>query len=839
MLDPNRLCLGCMNELEEENKICKICGWNSEADENSPHQLKCGTVLQGKYLVGKVLGEGGFGITYLGFNLLLQEKVAIKEFYPHGFVGRDTTVNSTVMSYVGQESFTEKSKDGFIREAKTMQSLNKVEGIVEMKDVFAENNTVYIVMEYVEGKTLKEYVKENGNKLHMSTVLELLEPVMDALEQIHAHNLIHRDISPDNIMVSSDGRVTLLDLGAARQISADGGHSLTVNVKHGYAPMEQYQTHGEQGPWTDIYALCATIYRLITGKVPPNAADRAFEDNIKKPSVLGADISEEQERVLLKGLSVRSSERYLNVFELRDAFILGGENIVEEIIVQEENISAKDKKEAKKEINIKDEIKTKSKSNNEEIIKIAIAVTTIFLIVGISFFSADIIEKNKLEKEYNSAVMLAESGKYEEAIAAFELLGDYNDSKEQIVNCEYLIAESKYQEEFESEKNTIEIVDNISNVIEAKNKNSDVVGWIYIPGLDDVNSAVCQDKETKTYSYNKRNELGEQLNDDEYWIKGAYYTHFRNTFGTGIESLSKNTVIFGHSDMGLTNLSFENDDPTGPRFSQLFSFKDPEFARNTPYFYFSTDEKDYACEIFSVFYNDEKDTKILSSFANYYTGNMGNLWYIEPDPEENEYVTMLEIMKERSIYNYDVEVSGDDRIITLSTNTVGYGLNARARYRFIIVAKIIENQEEATNEFASFKINVNAPIPSTYEEEFKNYITYWDSNVGEEIIVEDNKCGGRIYSAFTDIENGKYRHFLKFELYGTGVHTIKCGERTKTVNLDEYPEGYKGVILWDTVECIVAENGEMSAGEHSGEVFYPKIECEECGWAHETIGSWR
>ena len=336
MIDPNRLCLGCMNELEEENKICKICGWNSEADENSPHQLKCGTVLQGKYLVGKVLGEGGFGITYLGFNLLLQEKVAIKEFYPHGFVGRDTTVNSTVMSYVGQESFTEKSKDGFIREAKTMQSLNKVEGIVEMKDVFAENNTVYIVMEYVEGKTLKEYVKGNGNKLPMSTVLKLLEPVMNALEQIHAHNLIHRDISPDNIMVGPDGKVTLLDLGAARQISADGGHSLTVNVKHGYAPMEQYQTHGEQGPWTDIYALCATIYRLITGKVPPSAADRAFDDKMERPMMLGADITEEQERILLKGLAPRSGNRYLNMFELRDAFNLTEkEDVVEGKVVSD------------------------------------------------------------------------------------------------------------------------------------------------------------------------------------------------------------------------------------------------------------------------------------------------------------------------------------------------------------------------------------------------------------------------------------------------------------------------------------------------------------------------
>ena len=138
MLNPNRLCLGCMNELEKENKICQICGWNNEADENSPHQLQCGTVLQGKYLVGKVLGEGGFGITYLGWNLILQEKVAIKEFYPHGFVGRDVTVDSAVVPYVGQEGPTEKAKEGFRKEARTMQELNKVEGIVEMKDIFSE-----------------------------------------------------------------------------------------------------------------------------------------------------------------------------------------------------------------------------------------------------------------------------------------------------------------------------------------------------------------------------------------------------------------------------------------------------------------------------------------------------------------------------------------------------------------------------------------------------------------------------------------------------------------------------------------------------------------------------
>ena len=418
MIDLNRLCLGCMNELEEENKTCKICGWNNEADENSPHQLKCGTVLQGKYLVGKVLGEGGFGITYLGYNLILQEKVAIKEFYPHGYVGRDTTVNSTVLSYVGQEAFTEKAKDGFIREAKTMQSLNNVEGIVEMKDVFSENQTVYIVMGYVEGKTLKEYVKGNGNKLPMSTVLKLLEPVMNALEQVHAHNLIHRDISPDNIMVGLDGRVTLLDLGAARQISADGGHSLTVNVKHGYAPMEQYQTHGEQGPWTDIYALCATIYRLITGKVPPNAADRALEDNITKPRALGADISEEQERVLLKGLAVRSEERFLNIFELKEAFDSGiyDNELKEEINSEKTTDSIAINEKAFVSGNLEAVNKAK------KLKKIAIALVALVLIITASVLIPKIIKENKIEENYISAVESMESGNYEDAIIKFEAM---------------------------------------------------------------------------------------------------------------------------------------------------------------------------------------------------------------------------------------------------------------------------------------------------------------------------------------------------------------------------------------------------------------------------------
>lgn len=316
MFDPNRICLGCMEELKNGAAVCPKCGWNNAVNNNVSHQLLAGSVLMGKYLVGRVLGEGGFGITYIGWDLILDRKVAIKEFYPQGIVNRELTHHSTVVSCIGKEEFIEKEKEGFIKEAKTMAKLGNIPGIVTMHDVFAQNGTVYIVMDYVEGKTLKAYVKENGNRLSAKTVISLLEPIFGALQKIHEKGLIHRDISPDNIMLRPDGTAVLLDFGAARQMSVAGERSLTVNLKHGYAPMEQYQTRGVQGPWTDVYALSATIYRLITGRVPPSAADRIIEDDLPLPSTLGSDILPRQEEALMKGLAIRTADRTLNISEL-------------------------------------------------------------------------------------------------------------------------------------------------------------------------------------------------------------------------------------------------------------------------------------------------------------------------------------------------------------------------------------------------------------------------------------------------------------------------------------------------------------------------------------------
>ncbi len=263
----------------------------------------------------------------------------------------------------------------------------------------------------------------------------------------------------------------------------------------------------------------------------------------------------------------------------------------------------------------------------------------------------------------------------------------------------------------------LEIPDREVQLAEAYTANNDVVGWLYIPGLEDVDAGVCFSYD-KSYPYNKRDITGKKV-PNSYWIEGAYYTHFRGLFGADSEDLSMNTVIFGHSDLGKENLSYTNDDPNGPLFSQLFSFKDPSFAEKTPYIYLTLPAEQTVWEVFAVFYNDAAAVK--KTFSSYYKNNAGDLWYIEPAPSESEYALMLETAQKRSIYDYNVEVSTEDRILTLSTCTVGFGINNRDNYRFVVVAKLVEDTENITAKNASFTINADAPIPGTYKEDFEKY----------------------------------------------------------------------------------------------------------------------
>ena len=281
--------------------------------EENLHCLRKGTRLIGRYIIEGVLGQGGFGITYLGIDELHEKKVAIKEFFPQGIVTRNIEYQDTVtVTFVGEKDNYEKGKERFLKEARTMAKFSKDEGIVKALDFFEINNTAYIVMEYLEGITLKQYLREN-QRIAPEDLIELLVPLIESLDEIHSQGMIHRDISPDNIMVLPDGRIKLMDFGAARDYTEFGEKSLSIVLKPGYAPPEQYQTHGVQGPWTDIYALCATMYKCITGENPPDAIERVMDDSLKKISEFGIAIPPQEEAAIIKGMSVSAKDRYQDI----------------------------------------------------------------------------------------------------------------------------------------------------------------------------------------------------------------------------------------------------------------------------------------------------------------------------------------------------------------------------------------------------------------------------------------------------------------------------------------------------------------------------------------------
>lgn len=298
--------------------------------EKNSYSLQRNTGLIGRYVIQEVLGQGGFGITYLGIDKLYGNKVAIKEYYPQEIAMRKAQYEDIVtVTSIEEKNNYDKGKKRFLDEAQVMARFNKNEGIVKILDFFEANNTAYIVMEYLEGITLKQYLGKYG-VIQFRNLIEMMLPLLEALIEIHSQGLIHRDISPDNIMVQHNSKLKLMDFGAARDYTESGNKSLTVILKPGYAPPEQYQTHGVQGPWTDIYALCATIYKCLTGITPPDAIARVMDDKFKEPDQLDGKLSPDIKKILWKGMNIFPEERYQDIVEF-------GEDVCDALFIPEEN----------------------------------------------------------------------------------------------------------------------------------------------------------------------------------------------------------------------------------------------------------------------------------------------------------------------------------------------------------------------------------------------------------------------------------------------------------------------------------------------------------------------
>lgn len=308
-MNPERICFGCFQE-KELGGYCPHCGFG-ENEEQPYLALPLGTLLNGRYMLGKVLGVGGFGITYLGYDLTLDIKVAIKEYMPSSIATRNSDRYNVTLTGRTEDDYRQ-GMENFLEEAKILAKLQNTPNIVSVQNYFKENNTAYFVMEYIDGMSLKDYLADQGGKIPYVQALAILEPIMEALVQVHALNLLHRDISPDNIYITSRGESRLLDFGAARFALGDG-KSVSVILKHGYAPEEQYSSHGNQGPWTDVYAMGATFYRCITGMLPPDSVERIRVDALKAPSELGIIIPRHIEQAILKALAVKTEDRFPNM----------------------------------------------------------------------------------------------------------------------------------------------------------------------------------------------------------------------------------------------------------------------------------------------------------------------------------------------------------------------------------------------------------------------------------------------------------------------------------------------------------------------------------------------
>lgn len=312
-------CVGCMKPLTAEGR-CAYCGLQQDKYRPIPRCLRPGMCLRDRYVLGRVLGEGSFGISYIAWDCLLDTVVAIKEYFPASLVSRHISEEDEDTNvYIYEKRESQKYQEGlkkYLGEAKSLSAYYDLDGIVSVRDFFYANNTAYIVMGYVDGISVKEYVEKNG-PIEGEKFLRMLEPVIQSLAKVHQTGVLHRDISPDNMLLTRDEKLVLIDFGAARKENINMTRSMTVVFKRGFSPEEQYRTRGQQGAWTDVYALCATAYYALTGKAPDESIQRVLEDDMPSlTEMTDVDLPMQQKRAFMKGMTVDFHHRYQTMDEL-------------------------------------------------------------------------------------------------------------------------------------------------------------------------------------------------------------------------------------------------------------------------------------------------------------------------------------------------------------------------------------------------------------------------------------------------------------------------------------------------------------------------------------------
>ena len=309
-------CNNCFEEYEDSFDVCPHCSYVKGNPASELYYLYPGMILNNKYIIGQVIGSGGFGIIYKAWDKNLEIVVAIKEHYPTGIVNRVPGTKKVILFTGNKLKEFNHGLVRFLDEARNTAKFSSHKNIINIFEYFEENGTAYIVMEYLDGIALNEFLKTNT--LNLESSLEIIHSVSSALIDIHSSNIVHRDISPDNIFICTNGLIKVMDFGAAR-FSANEEMHRTIVLKPGFAPPEQYESVSVQGPWTDIYALGATLYQMVTGVKPEESTNRKVSDTLQAPNEIDNTIPEYISNTIMKAMAIDRHMRFSSVEEFEKA----------------------------------------------------------------------------------------------------------------------------------------------------------------------------------------------------------------------------------------------------------------------------------------------------------------------------------------------------------------------------------------------------------------------------------------------------------------------------------------------------------------------------------------
>ncbi|MBR1866295.1 MAG: protein kinase, partial [Lachnospiraceae bacterium] len=313
----SELCMNCFS-VKGQYEVCPYCGYVEGTPPAQPHCLTPGTILGNHFIVGTVIGFGGFGITYKCYDTTLGITVAAKEFYPMGLVNRSPGQSKVgLLSGDRRTQYREQLKR-FLMEAQSVAQFGKAKDIVNIYDYFEENGTAYIIMEYIDGILLKDYLEKQG-AMPPDVAMSVIMPIIEAVKKIHSKGIIHRDISPDNIFITDENSIKIFDFGAAQLNNSKEGMAGEKVIKVGYSAPEQYRDKNRQGFYTDIYSVGAILYQMLTGRKPIESTEREYKDKMRSPMELGVKVNSNVDRAVMEAMAVRPEFRYQGIQQFEDA----------------------------------------------------------------------------------------------------------------------------------------------------------------------------------------------------------------------------------------------------------------------------------------------------------------------------------------------------------------------------------------------------------------------------------------------------------------------------------------------------------------------------------------